>query len=81
MSDVLYKIKQLSKSREHEAFLDTLFGNHSRRVIKGAISVVLFGAGDVGRDLCEVLQLHGVQPKCFCDNNTSNVGTLLSKTI
>lgn len=76
MGDVLDKIYELSKSYENADFLHTLFGNHVRSAIDGTIPIVLFGAGDVGKDLCEVLQLHGVYPKYFCDNNTSNVGKL-----
>ncbi len=29
----------------------------------------------MGKDLCQILQLHGVQPVCFCDNNPSQVGS------
>ncbi|HOV64266.1 MAG TPA: FkbM family methyltransferase [Spirochaetia bacterium] len=74
MGDVVDKIFQLSKSREKEDFLHILFGDHVRSVTDGTIPIVLFGAGDVGKDLCEVLHLHGVYPKYFCDNSTSNIG-------
>ena len=74
MSDILAEIAEFSKLHEHEDFLHSLFGVYAADAVNGTIPVVLFGAGDVGKDLCEVLQLHGVQPESFCDNNAANVG-------
>lgn len=74
MTDLLNRIFKLSELIEKDDFLQGLFGRHVLDVINGTSQIVLFGAGDVGKDLCEVLQLHGIHPECFCDNNTSNVG-------
>lgn len=32
------------------------------------VPVVLFGAGSAGKELYPILKMHGVNPKCFCDN-------------
>jgi FkbM family methyltransferase len=74
MNEVLARISEISKSRETEDTLDKLFGDYLSAAIYGTIPVVLFGVGAVGKDLCQILQLHGVQPVCFCDNNPSQVG-------
>jgi len=74
MGNVLDRISKISESIMNQDFLRSLFGSHTHGVTAGTIPVVLFGAGDVGKDLCEVLQLHGIHPECFCDNNASNVG-------
>ncbi len=75
MNELVAKIAKISESRAKVDFLRDLFGEHLEEVISGKVPVVLFGAGAVGKDLCEVLQLHGVQPVCFCDNNLSLAGS------
>lgn len=74
MTGVVAKISEKSKSLEDVDFLHSLLGDRVREVVDGTLAVVLFGSGAVGRDLCEVLQLHGVHPVCFCDNNPAQVG-------
>jgi FkbM family methyltransferase len=74
MKGILDRIAELSKAHAKEDFLHGLFGDYTNEVKAGTISVALFGAGAVGKDLCQVLQLHGVQPVCFCDNSPSQIG-------
>ncbi len=75
MNDILARISAISKSREIEDTIDRLFGHYLHAAINGTIPIVLFGTGAVGKDLCQLLQLHGVQPVCFCDNNPSQIGS------
>lgn len=75
MSEALERISEISKSREIEDTLDMLFGDYLRSAINETIPVVLFGVGAVGKDLCQILQLHGVRPVCFCDNNPFQIGS------
>lgn len=74
MNEILARISAISKSHEKEDFLYNIFGYYLSAAISGTIPVVLFGTGAVGKELCQVLQLHGVQPVCFCDNDLSQVG-------
>ncbi|NVN88996.1 MAG: FkbM family methyltransferase [Desulfuromonadales bacterium] len=74
MNKLLESIEAYSQSHKQEDFLTLVFGEHRQAATDGAVPVALFGVGAVGRDLCQVLQLHGVQPVCFCDNNPSEIG-------
>jgi FkbM family methyltransferase len=74
VNEVLSRISKRSKSRAKEDFVYNLFGDYLRAAINGTIPIVLFGTGAVGKELCQVLKLHAVQPVCFCDNNPSQVG-------
>ena len=65
-----------SKSKEDADFLPTILGKFISEVINGFVPVVLFGAGSAGKELSAALQLHGVNPTCFCDNNSSRSGQL-----
>lgn len=71
MTDVLDQILDAARAAPRGEFLTELFGPFLYVVRDKTMPVVLFGAGAVGKDLCEVLQLHGVQPACFCDNNVA----------
>ncbi|MEI6826579.1 MAG: FkbM family methyltransferase [Desulfuromonadales bacterium] len=74
MNEVLKKIYDYCKSHENKDFLSIVFGEHRQAATSGSVPVALFGVGNVGKDLCQVLQLHGVDPACFCDNSQSQIG-------
>jgi FkbM family methyltransferase len=74
MNKVLEKISEYSRSHKNKDFLSIVFGEHRQAVTSGTVPVALFGVGAVGRDLCQVLQLHGVHAACFCDNNPAEIG-------
>jgi FkbM family methyltransferase len=73
-NEVLARISNHSKSYGKADFLTTLFGPFSRDAKNATTPVALFGAGAVGKHLCQVLLLHGVKPTCFCDNDPSQIG-------
>lgn len=75
MNQVVKKILGESKPYKEADFLESIFGSYSEAAISGKLPVVLFGAGAGGLELYPNMVLHGVHPVCFCDNNTSRVGT------
>lgn len=77
MSTLLNDIKSLAKSNDGQEFVRRLFGHHAQAVLQGKSPLILFGTGDVGRDLCEVLQHHQIQPTYFVDNDPSKEGTVI----
>ncbi len=75
MNKILEKItERMESARGKPGFLDVLFGKHKQEALQGA-PVVLFGAGGLGEELCSTLRSHGVNPVCFCDNNSSRKGS------
>ena len=74
MNNIVEMIANYSSPQNNSDFLDTVFGEYLRDVKDGNVPIVLFGVGAVGRVLCQVLQLHGVQPEYFCDNNQAEIG-------
>ncbi len=74
MNKTIREIRKHAKSTEEADFLPTLFGDFHRDIVSGRRPVVLFGAGSAGEHLCPLLELHGVKPICFCDNNPARVG-------
>jgi len=76
MNNILKQItEQIDSTREMPGFLEVLFGKHKQEALQGT-SVVLFGAGGLGEELCSTLRSHGVYPVCFCDNNDSREGDI-----
>jgi len=74
MNNILQKIVDKVNSCEGKSdFVDVLFGEYKESALAGE-SIVLFGAGDLGVEMLYALQLQGVTPTCFCDNNTSKQG-------
>lgn len=74
MNEALQEIAKRSFSFSEADFLPTVLGEFRVEAVTGAIPVVLYGAGSAGKELCPVLQRHGVAPVCFCDSNPSRVG-------
>ena len=68
-------VKRINTAQDAPSFLDVLFGKHKTAAVQGA-SIVLFGAGGLGTELCSTLQAHGVHPVCFCDNNEARKGSI-----
>jgi FkbM family methyltransferase len=74
MNSIVSQItEQIESTREMPGFLEVLFGKHKTDALRGE-SIVLFGAGGLGAELCVTLRTHGVQPVCFCDNDDSKGG-------
>jgi len=67
-------IERIDSARGKPDFLDVLFREHKEEALRGA-SVILFGAGSLGTELCSTLRSHGVYPVYFCDNNDSRKGS------
>lgn len=63
-----------SSIHEYCDFLSAIFGQFRNNLLTKASSVILFGAGSFGREICIALRLHGVNPVCFCDNDPSRIG-------
>jgi FkbM family methyltransferase len=71
MNSILNQIiERIDATKDKPSFLDVLFGRHKQEALRGG-SVVLFGAGGLGAELCATLHTHGVSPVCFCDNDDS----------
>jgi len=77
MNEVMKKIMKRAKPCQEADFLSSIFGHFSQDAISGKIPVILFGAGSAGQELYPNMNLHGIYPKCFCDNNPSRVGSVL----
>ncbi len=60
-------------ARHERGFLDVVFHRWKDEVVGGR-SVVLFGAGGLGEEMCSTLRSFGIQPACFCDNNVAKAG-------
>ena len=71
---VLDKITERSFGNDGIDFLHSLFNDFTEEAMHRKTPVVLFGTGAIGKELCQVLQLHGVHPAFFCDNNPSQIG-------
>lgn len=74
MSEALQQIEDLSKSYGNDDFLSAIFGKFRDEAMIGTLRVILFGAGSLGSELCLTLKLLGVDPLCFCDNDSSRAG-------
>lgn len=75
MNEVLKQISdRINAAPEECHFLNRLLGPHQQRALSGE-SIVLFGAGIMGGELCSALNNHGIFPVCFCDNEKSKIGT------
>ena len=68
-------IETIDAAQDKPGFLDVLFGGRKQEAVQGT-PIVLFGAGGLGEELCSTLRSFGVNPVCFCDNDTSKKGTL-----
>jgi len=78
MNDVLQKIvDKVDSCIGKDDFLDVLFGDHKAKALNGW-PVVLFGAGGLGAEMAYTLRVWGVTPVCFCDNNSSKQGRMVS---
>jgi FkbM family methyltransferase len=75
--EVVKEIMDKSKPIRESDFLKSIFGHFCQDVLSGDMPVVLFGAGSAGQELYPNMKLHGIHPKCFCDNNPSRVGSVL----
>lgn len=74
MSEILRMITDIVDSAPAEMeFLDWLFGDKKQSVLNGT-PIVLYGAGNLGKDMLMALQNHGIFPKCFCNSDTSKSG-------
>ena len=75
MNKVIDQILDTINSATNEPdFLDVLFGDAKHEAITTG-SIVLFGAGSLGQELCLALNNHGVFPRCFCDSDDTKHGT------
>jgi FkbM family methyltransferase len=52
-----------------------LFGAYRQEALNGT-DVVLFGAGNLGKEINETLKSKGVYPVSFCDNDDSKIGNV-----
>jgi len=71
MNKVLKKIADLiTETAGKPNFLDLLFGQHKKLALQ-AFPIVLFGAGELGKELYNTLKFNNISPVCFCDNKSS----------
>lgn len=76
MNDVLTQIAaNVYAVRDKMDFLDLVFGIYRQDALNTR-PVVLFGAGQLGKEFHHTLKLKGVSPSCFCDNDDSRTGGL-----
>lgn len=75
MSPLLADIQARAERHDGKEFVRRLFAGHAGAIMKQERPLVLFGTGEVGRDLCEVLQHHSIHPHYFVDNNPTKIGT------
>jgi FkbM family methyltransferase len=61
---------RVSQAPPAHGFLDLVFGPQKEEALRGD-TVVLFGAGELGAEMCFALQNHGVLPLAICDNSVS----------
>lgn len=77
MNEVIDRIGSLHKSRLGADFLSCLLQDHLEQVMKGELSVCLFGAGSAGKELAECLIFHGVTPSLVCTSDPPEPNTKL----
>jgi FkbM family methyltransferase len=78
MNKAIEKIMKISKSCKEADFLRTVFGKYENHAVLDSVPVVLYGAGSAGKEILPVMKLHGVNPVCFCDSNSSRSGEIHS---
>jgi FkbM family methyltransferase len=75
MNQIIKQISQrINDAQDKIGYLDVLFGANKQEVLNGT-DVVLFGAGNLGKEINETLKSNGVCPACFCDNDNSKSGS------
>ncbi len=69
-------IDKINAAAGEPDFVDVVFGSHKEEALNGR-SVILYGAGSLGQELCVALNNCGIYPVCFCDSNESKHGSSL----
>lgn len=76
MNNILTQISDIINSAPCDTFfLDLLFGINKQEALNHTRPIVLFGAGELGKELLLVLKRNNVYPQCFCDNDSSKSGS------
>jgi len=78
VNDVLKRILDEIRPLQASDLMVELFGGFHGEALRGALPVVLFCAGSSGKILCPFLIRGGIHPVCFCDNDPSRVGQVIS---
>ncbi len=74
MNDATGLIKlAIATARPEGNFLSWLLGNHENAIRDGE-SLVLYGTGNLGRDMLNALRNHGINPIACCDSNPDRAG-------
>jgi len=76
MNEAVKLISKLTKKIDECDFMETILGKSYPDIFNKKISLILFGAGSAGIHLSRALKIHNVPITCFCDNNTSIIGSL-----
>ena len=58
-------------------FLSSIFGKSTTNVLESNTPLILFGAGNDGKFLLEILKIHNVNPTFFCDNKLESDNQLI----
>jgi len=74
MNNVLQLIRERSIEYDDADFLSNIFGFLKDRILKKEIPIVLYGAGDAGKQMLPIFKAHGVVPIGFCDTNSAEIG-------
>ncbi len=69
------KINYTQKIFSTDNMVSALLGEKKEEISKLNRTIVLFGAGDLGRRLLVILRRYGINPVCFCDNKISDEET------
>lgn len=77
MKTPIQKIVSSLISNEECDFISTLFNKKDYELIKNGEKVIVYGAGSAGGEICDVLQLHGIDVEFFCDKSTELTGKRL----
>jgi len=74
MNALLHHIEAALASVPRESdFLPWLLGDQEA-AIRAGTPLVMFSAGQIGKELCQTLDFLGIHPTCFCDNSPAKVG-------
>lgn len=74
MNPLLHHLQDsLALAPRESDFLPWLLGDQEAAIREGT-PLVMFSAGQVGKELCQTLSFLGIYPVCFCDNNPEKIG-------
>jgi len=68
--------EKIESTKNEKPFLEVLFGELKNDAVNATKTIVIFGAGALGREIHTTLEHHGVSADFFCDNSEERVGSI-----